>query len=190
MFNIFQSNGTISFSVSGTYEQASLENGSWTFVNLHLSNSQQIQRLNLTFSAENSNVTITTYRTYNVTYSGVMLRYLVSGHGKQTFFFGSIPKVGEWSVNLNRVYVGPNEGWTVLPNSTIIITGAITNASISFYTVPDAFGNPNGSNMPFYQRHSIAIATFVALAITVAVSVAIWRKNRNKDKLKEIMAIG
>jgi hypothetical protein len=180
-FSIPQSNGTISFSVSGTYEAASLENGSWIFLNLHLNNSLQLDRLNLTFSAENSNVTITNYRTYNDTYGGVMIRYLVSGQGKQTFYLGPIPKVGEWSVNLNRVYVGLNEGWTVSPDSTITVTGAITNASLSYYTIPNAFGNPDSSNMSFYQQHSVVIATLATLTITIAIAVVIWRRNRNKN---------
>jgi hypothetical protein len=180
-FNIPQSNGTISFSVSGTYEAASLENGSWIFLNLQLSNSPRLERLNLTFSAENSNVTITSYRTYNDTYGGVMIRYLVSGHGKQTFYLGPIPKTGEWSVNLNRVYVGTNEGWSVSSDSTITVTGAITNASLSYYTIPNAFGNPDSLNMPFYQQHSVVIATLVTLTITLAIAVVIGRRNRNKN---------
>ena len=174
--------GVVRFSTNGTYEHASLENGSWRFVNLSLNNSFGLQRLNLTVSAENSDVTILSYRTFNISLNGVSLRYNVSGQGKQAFNFGEIPKVGEWSVAFNGVFMGLNDGWTVSSDQTITVMAKTVNVSIAYYTLPDVFGDAADSNTPLYQRHSVAIGTAVAVAFTAAFAVAIWRINRIRKK--------
>jgi hypothetical protein len=53
-FDISVNNSSVSFAVDGTYEQASLENGVWSFVNLGLSNFQSAEKLNLKVSAYDS----------------------------------------------------------------------------------------------------------------------------------------
>ena len=174
--------GVVRFSTNGTYGQASLENGSWRFVNLSLNSSFGLQRLNLTVSTENSDVTILSYRTFNISLNGVSLRYNVSGQGKQAFNFGDIPKVGEWSVAFNGVFMGLNDGWTVNSDQTITVMAKTVNVSIAYYTLPDVFGDAAVSNAPLYQRHSVAIGTAVAVVVTVAVAMAIWRINRIRKK--------
>jgi len=84
--------GVVRFSTNGTYEHASLENGSWRFVNLSLNNSFGLQRLNLTVSAENSDVTILSYRTFNISLNGVSLRYNVSGKESKPSTLAKLPK--------------------------------------------------------------------------------------------------
>lgn len=179
-FAIPERNGVICFAVNGTYEQAALQDGSWRFVNLSLNGTYGYQKLNLTASAENSKVTILWYRAFNVTFSGISLRYNVTGQGKQTFTFGELPEVGEWSIALNRDFMGVNDGWTV-EGHTVTVTEATENVSITYYSLPDLFGNASDSNLPFYQRHSVAIATAIALTVTLAVAAAIWRVNRKRS---------
>src|SRR4030066_974417 len=56
-FDIPVNNSSISFAVNGTYEQASLENGSWSFLNLRLNNSQTPEKLGLNVSAKDTKAT-------------------------------------------------------------------------------------------------------------------------------------
>jgi hypothetical protein len=178
-FGIPEYNSSISFATSGNYERASLENGTWNFVNLRLNNSQLLEKLTLRVSAQDSNVTIRSYQTSNTT-SGwrVRLRYIVTGRGSQTFNFGLDPIGGEWDVIFNGVYKGENDGWRVSPDGTLVITAATANVTIAYYGSPDSLGdNGNSSNQPVYQQHSVAIITAVAVAITVILTIAIRRKN-------------
>ncbi len=183
-FSIPQYNGVISFAGGGTYEQATLQNDSWTFVNLYLNSMLTPEKLNLTASAQNSNIAITLYRTYNTTFGGVNLRYIVEGAGTQTFNFGEVPKLGEWSVVINGVYIGVNDGWTISPNSTVTLTAAKGNVSIAYYTLPDSFGNPRPSSQSFFEQHSVIITTAAILSATIVVAVAIWGINRKKQETK------
>src|SRR4030066_1368720 len=73
-FDIPVNNGSISFAVSGTYEQASLENGAWSFLNLRLSNSQTPEKLSLKVSAKDSEVTINLCQIINSTFAGEIVR--------------------------------------------------------------------------------------------------------------------
>jgi hypothetical protein len=179
-FGIPEYNSSISFATSGTYERASLENGTWNFVNLRLNNSQLLEKLTLRVSAQDSNVTITSYRTFNTTIGGVyVLGYNVTGQGNQTFNFGLNPIGGDWGVIFNGVFMVENDGWRVSPDATLTITGATANVTILYYSFPDSFGgNGNSSNQPIYQQHSVAIITAVAVAITVILTIAIRRKNK------------
>lgn len=172
-FGILSNNSTISFSMGGSYVRASLENATWSFVGLMFNYSQQ--PLNLGVSAQDSNVIITSYRTFNTTFRGVLLRYRVEGQGKQTFYIGVL-KGGEWSVSFNGVFIGENDSWSVSRDGTVMVTGAAShsNVTIAYYTFLDSF--EDNSNLPFYQQHSVAIITAVAVAIAVVLAVAIRKK--------------
>lgn len=181
-FSIPARNGRIDFNCSGTYEQATFENDTWTFVNLHLSNSLTADKLNLTASAEDSHVTITAYQPFNTTFYGVRLRYMVVGQGKQTFNFGIDTRGGEFGVVFNGVYMAENEGYSIAPDATLTITGATGNVSISYYDFLDSLGGgPGAANLPVYQQHSVGIATAAAVAVTLVLTVAIWTRNRKKE---------
>lgn len=173
-FDIPSNNSTVSFSIGGTYKLASLENVTWSFVGLRFNNSQQPK--NLEVSAQDSNVTITSYQTFNFTFQGAFLVYIVEGQGKQTFNIGVIPKGGELSVSFNNVFMGENDGWSISWDGTVTITGATShsNVTIVYYTLPDPFGD--SSNLPIYQQHSVAIVTAVATAVAVVLAVTIRKK--------------
>jgi hypothetical protein len=182
-FNIPLSNGSISFSTNGTYERATLENSTWNFVNLRLNNSQRPEKLSLRVSVQDSNITITSFQIFSATATGLRLRFTVLGQGKQTFNFGVIPKGGDLAISFNGVFMDQNNGWYLSPDGTLTVTQAAKNVSITYYTVPNAFGNSrNGSTQPFYQQHSAAIITAIAVTITVILTLAINRKNKKPNK--------
>jgi hypothetical protein len=187
-FSIPVYNGTINFATAGTYTFGSLENESWTFVNLDLNNSQQF--LNLSVSAQDSNITITGYQMFDLTGSNsssrrsAFLSYTVVGLGKQTFNLGRILQGGQWSVSFNGNFVGETEGWIISPDQTLTITGATANVTIGYFNFINSFGGDNGNNsdLPFYQQHSVVIAVGVTVAAVVVLSFAINRKNKTKER--------
>jgi hypothetical protein len=171
---------TISFSINGTYTQASIENGAWKFVGLSFRNSTQQGKLNLTVSAQDSNLTITSYRAStasNTTMGNVRINYIVEGNGTQAFNFGTIPKGGYWNVIFHRVYIGQHEGWDVSPDGTVTVTGAASgmDVNIVYYTFPVSF--VDASSQPIYVQHSVILVTGVGVFAVVALCLAIWRKN-------------
>ena len=178
-FEISASNGSITFAFNGTYTKANLENDTWTFVNLRLDYSQPLEKLEV--SAQNSNVLIISYLTFNVTLRGVRLHYQVEGQGKQIFNIG-IPLIkGEWSVLLEDDFKGEGDGWQVAPDATLTITDATSDVSIWYFGYPENFYVDDDT--PFYLQHSVAIATIAALASTATIGFVIRRKNqKNSNK--------
>ena len=170
-------NGSLSFAVNGTYSAATFENNTWTFTNLQLNGSQPLK--NLEFSTQNSNVTIFSYLTFNNTaFQGIQLGYAVEGKGKQVLNLGlgSEEEDWEWSVAFNGVFIGEGDGWNILRDGTLVVTGATGNVSIFDF---ESFGNSApSSNLPFYQQHSVAIIITVAVAATVVVAVVIKVNSR------------
>ncbi len=191
-FGILEYNSTISFATVGTYSRASLENETWNFVNLNLNNSQQ--PVDLKVSAQDCNVTIKECQVFNtatsnVTFGGVILLYTVVGQGNQTFNFGLDLKDGAWSVSFNDNFVGENEGWSVSPDKTVTITDAkdTSNVTLAYFNFSGSFGgNGDNSNQPFYQQHSVAIVTAVAVVTTIIITVSISRKNKTTTNPSKI----
>ena len=176
-FDIPALNSTISFATGGTYERASLENNAWKFVNLRLNNTGPLQ--NLTVSAQDSVVRITTYQRFNTSVTAARLRYTVVGLGKQAFNFGFVVKEGGWSVVLNGRFMAENEGYQVAPDRTITVTGATANASISYFNLDALGGTADNPNLPFYQKHSVAIATGVVVTVAIFLTVIIRRRTQD-----------
>jgi hypothetical protein len=181
-FDIPASNGTITFAANGSYAWAGLENGVWRYMNLRINSSQPLE--NLEVSAQDSNVTIVSYRAGNTTLSSARLRVVVEGRGKQTFNIGIDVRQGEWSghpdwsVIVNGVWVGERDVWSIAPDGTLTIAGVDGNVSIVHYGFLEAMGSENSANQTFYQKHSVAIITAVVVAITVTVAIAIGVRNK------------
>ena len=193
-FSIPAYNGNISFAVNGTYSKATFENDTWTFTNLRLNGSQPLE--NLKFSAQNSNVTILSYRASNVTLQSVRLRYLVQGEGKQIVNFGLGAQAGQlggadWSVittnNANSVFLTQGDEWSITHDGTLVIKGVNGNVSIVQYSFLTSLGNT--SNLPFYQQHSVAIAAAMVVAITVIVAIVIKVKSREHLAESELVKV-
>ncbi len=175
-FVIPASNSTITFAFNGTFTQASLANNTWTFINLNLTYSQPLEKLEV--SAQNSNVTIISYRPFNITFRAARLSYTVEGEGEQTFNIGLPLAEGEWSVVLEGDFKGEGDGWHVAPDATVTITDAKSDVTIWYFGVPEDFDIANDPNNPFYLNHSVAIATAAALAVTATIGFVIRRKNQ------------
>ena len=180
-FDIPAYNSTISFATGGAYERASLENNMWKFVNLRWNNTGLLE--NLTVSAQNSNVKITTYQRFNASTTAARLRYTVVGHGTQTFNFGFIINDGGWTVSLNGKLMGENDGYSVSPDQTITVTGATVNASLSYFNLSAFGGTAEDPNLPLYLKHRVAIATGIAVAVAVVLTAVIKRKNNEGKRL-------
>jgi hypothetical protein len=179
-FPIPVDNGSISFDVAGSYQQASLENDTWHFVNLQLTNSTPLE--NFRVSAKNSNMTIRSYLAYNNTIVGIRLRCVVEGQGIQSFNWGFVPKGGDWGITFNGNFMGQDEGWHVSKDGTITLTKAVGNVTINYYTIPDSLGgSSNIQNQSFYQQHSVVltIAAVVAVAIILVTIISLNSKNKN-----------
>ena len=188
-FEITVNNSAISFAFNGTYEQANLENGSWSFVNLRLINSQNSGKLNLKVSAKDSKVAINSYQIYNSTFAGervkgARLRYTVVGRGVQVFNMDIDPKGGGWEVISNGSYMGKNDGWHLSSDGTLTVTGATANVTLIYYGFPESFRESGDSfNQPILKQHSIVIITTIAVAITIILVVA---TRTRKNELKEL----
>ena len=175
-FDIPVSNGDITFAVNGTYSQASLVNDTWNFENLRLDYSHPLE--NLKVSAQNSKITIISYWRFNTTLGAALLSYRVEGLGKQTLNMGLDPERGEWSVVFDEIFMGEGDGWKASPDGTLTITGATSNVTIWYYGFPESIVGDGSSNQPFYEQHSVASFTAVAIAITVIFAIAIRIRNQ------------
>jgi len=181
-FNIPQLNGTISFDLNGSYTSAKLVNHSWVFTNLRLNNSQPLG--NLTFSAENSNITIFSFRSNYLNGRSATLRYNAQGVGTQTVNLGlnlTQTQSIEWSISIPTVagvssgFLAEGKNWKLLSNNTVLVSGLAGNISVSHFN----FNVPNNSNLPFYLQHSIIIITAIVLTVIVAIVVVIRVKVRS-----------
>jgi FlaG/FlaF family flagellin (archaellin) len=178
-FLIPSSNGVVNFAVNGSYSNATLENGLWAFKNLNINGSSPLKIFLV--SAQNSNVTVFSFFSSNSTATLLRLRYAVQGNGKQTFNFGQghINAV-DWTivktVNRTNIFLTPGKDYTMSSNGTIVVNGATGNFSIVHYN----FINDNlfNSNLPFYERHSVAIATSAVVAVVIVLAVVIAVRNR------------
>ena len=180
-FNIPELNGTINFAFNGSCSTAKLENATWVFNDLRFNITRPLG--NLKVSAENSNMTIYSYQANKFFGRSVFLRCTVNGVGKQTVNLGlnvSNPtSSSEWSVTIpgpsgNTIFLAENEGWKLLPDNTVVVTGITGNLSLVHYN----FGVNIDGNLPFYQAHSIALITGITLVSTVAVALVIRVKVR------------
>lgn len=177
-FNIPSHNGTVSFAVNGTYANATLENGTWTFADLRLNGSQPLEIFEV--STQDSNVTIFAHLSFDTLRRIALLAYFVEGQGTQTLNMGIESGKGEsgasaeWSVLFNDVFVGEGDGWSIAPDGTLTVTGVTGNVTIIYFSIEDG----SSANLPFHEQHSIVILTAVAVAITVTATVAVKVKNK------------
>jgi hypothetical protein len=195
-FRIPSNNGAVNFAVNGTYSKATFENDTWIFENLHLAGSQLLA--NFTFSTQNSNVTISSYRVTNGTsFQTIRLRCVIEGQGKQILNLGLGSQGEGWRSSLEwnvvvtgaggTVFLAQGDGWTISHDGTIVINGASGNVSVVHYNF---LGNGlQNSNLPFYQQHSLAIATTAAVAIIFVIAVVTKIKNKEAPKKSEQVKI-
>jgi hypothetical protein len=189
VFDIPSINGTIQFSVNGSYASAFLDNDTWIFTNLTLSGSRVLGTLK--FSAKNCHVVIHSFtpnrNTGNNSRSSCYIRYTVEGTGEQVMNLGfdpSRPSHGsEWSVfNQNSVFFGEGQAWKLLPGDTV----AVKNLSGHLTVMRYSYGFDMYDDRAFYLRHSVSISTGIILVVTVAFATVIKLKSERK-KVKEVL---
>ncbi len=180
-FNIPALEGAVSFAVNGSYSKAAFENNTWIFTDLQLNGSQMLRDFRI--STQNSNVTIFSFRINNGTaFQSERLRFKVEGQGEQILNFGLFSgqavsiSSAEWTVIFgNRTVVSEGDGWNLLPDGTVIVNGATENVSVIHYNFLNSF--ENNSNLPFYQQHSVAIATAISVGVAIIIAFVIKVKS-------------
>ena len=182
-FSIPELNGSIRFALNGSYSSATLENGTWTFNDLSLNNSQPLG--NLRISVEDSDITVWSFRSHLIFNRSAQLRYNVQGIGNQTIDLGlnstQPTDPVEWTVTVpsvtvpNTVFLAVGDHWNLLPDNSVVVSGLTGNVSISHFR----FNIPNTSNLPFYQQHSVTITVVSLLAVLVVVALVIRFKVRS-----------
>lgn len=176
-FDIPQQNGSIRFAENGSFASATLENDTWIFNDLRFNISRPQGTLKV--SAQNSNMTIFSYQSINFIGRSEFLRLKVDGLGRQTANLGlnvsRSTNPSEWSViTPGSIFLAEGEGWKLLPDNTVVVTGLTGNFTIAHYNL----GLYNDENLPFYQKHSVAIITAIVLTSTITAAVAINLRGR------------
>ncbi len=185
-FAVPEQNGSVCFGTNGSYTSASFENGVWTFTDLTLYNSSVLGTLRA--SAKDSNVTIYMYAssTANLFGRGAYLLYLAEGKGEQTFNLGLNHSTSHYSWSIivpfpdgaGSDFLAEGKNWKFQPDNTLTIYGVEGNITVVYF----GFATVDTSNLPFYEQHSVALATAAVVAATVAIaSVVSFRVRRRKD---------
>ncbi len=186
-FDIPVLDGAVSFAVNGSYSTAVFENNTWVFTDLQLNGSQMLRDFRI--STQNSNVTIFSFLINNgTTFQSERLRFKVDGHGEQILNFGLFSgqresiSTAEWTVVFgNHTVVSEGDGWNLLPDGTVAVTGATENVSVIHYNFLNSYGN--NSKLPFYQQHSVAIATAISTGVVIIFAFVIKAKNKEHAPL-------
>jgi hypothetical protein len=180
-FVIPELNGSIRFALNGSYSSATLVNDTWVFKNLALNTSQLLGNLNV--SVQDSNITIFSfYASDAISATRQSVRYYAEGAGRQVFNLGvnGTTHPSEWWVTINApstVFLAEGKEWQLMPDNTVIVTGQTGNVSVSHFIFNIS---PDYSNVPFFERHSVVIATGALVAATVVIAAVIAVKVRKK----------
>ncbi len=177
-FTIPSGNGTIFFAENGIYNQAELENNTWLFTDLRLTDSPEVPSFRV--STQNCNITITSFvGVVNDPHSGA-LHYNVTGSGTQTFnfdlspAFSQNPKGHVVIVRLNLTqypdFHPEGDGWTFADDGTITVTGATDEVYLFFRDYSSELPN---ENLPYYQSHPVLIASLVSVVAIVIVGAVL-----------------
>jgi hypothetical protein len=151
-------NSTVSFASGGSYDNASLGNGTWNFkglfVNSGTSALPNIMGVGFSVSAQNCKVTITHLDALDVVppFPGE-LNYTVAGVGSQSFnLHYSDYGLLNLTVYIDGVARAQNNGWTLSPDGTLTVTGAISGVSIHWAEVSSiAFTSADNFAIPDYN---------------------------------------
>jgi hypothetical protein len=181
-FSIPVLNGSVRFAYNGTYSSAKLENDTWIFSDLTLTNFSR--RLgDLRVSVQDSNITIYSFASSAISSSRQSVRYFAEGSGRQVFKLGitGTTHPSEWWVTIsvpNTIFLAEGKEWQLLSDNTAIVKGQTGNISVSHFN----FGITEDSNVPFIQRHSILIETAVLVAVTIGIASVITVRVRKKQR--------
>jgi hypothetical protein len=199
VFGIPDLNGNIRFAFNGSYNEAKLENNTWTFNGLQLDNTDAVAQYgftdymdlgNLKISAADSNVTVLAFLSFNYSLQVDMLALYIEGWGSQTVNLGlnatEKRPAAEWSIITDNgaVFLAEGSGWKLLDDNSVLINYGPGNISVIHYYLTD----PSMANLSFLAQHYVAILTgaVVAAAFAVAGVVSFRRKRKqaNRNRLQ------
>jgi len=173
VFEIPSKNSSISFGTNGTYEAATLEDGVWSFRNLYIADSRAKDKLNLTISATDCDLTFYSYVRAPYSYGvavleWVILRYFISGQGTQVINLGLDPDNGQLDVILDGNFAPRNQDWTKAEDGTLTITGSHSNVTLWYIRNPE----PSESDS-LLTEHNILLGSTGFFAFIVFLAVII-----------------
>jgi len=169
----------ISFAVEGTYSNATLKDGVWSFTDLQLNGSQPLEKLDV--SAENSDIIIFSHLSYDYLRKISVLTYFAQEQGPQTLNIGiegGKEQGGiniEWNVIVNDTFVAQGDKWNITPEGTLTIMGFAGNVTVLYFSLGE---DTSGGNLSFIEQHSIAMLTAVAVAATIVVAIVVQVKSK------------
>ena len=178
VFEMPSKNSSIRFAANGTYEAATLADGVWSFQNLYMPDSRGIEKLNLTISATDCDLTVYRYRGTPYQYGVALLewvifRYSISGQGTQVINLGFDPDNSQLDVILDGEFAARNQGWTKSDDGTLTITGSNSNVTLWY------IGHPEPSeDDSFLSEHYLLIVSIAFLAVIVVLAVVIKYRKR------------
>ena len=181
IFEIPSQRGSIRFATSGTYKSASLKDGVWSFQSLYMSDSRGIEKLNLTISATDCDLTVYPYVSTPYSYGVAVLRwvilhYTVSGQGTQVINLWFDPDNSQLDVILDGNFAARNHGWTKSDDGPITITGSYSNVTLWYIEYPE---QPEDS--AFLNEHYLVIGSTGFLAAIVLLTAVV----RHRKKVAE-----
>jgi hypothetical protein len=178
IFETPSKNSSIRFAANGTYESANLEDGVWTFRNLYMGDFRATEKLNLTVSATDCDLTFFPYLSAPYQYGvallrWVILRYSILGQGTQVINLGFDPDNGQLDVLLDGNFAARNQGWTKDDEGTITVTGSYSNVTLWYIRHPE-----HSEDDSFLSDHYVVIGSTGFLAVIVVLAVIIRQRNR------------
>ena len=181
VFEMPSQNGAIRFAANGTYESANLEDGFWTFRNLYMPDSRGVEKLNLTISATDCELTFYPYLSAPYLYGVALLKwvilpYTVSGQGSQVINLGFDPDNSQLDVILDGSFAARNQGWTKADDGTLTITGSYSNVTLWYIAHPEPSEDDS-----FLSEHYVVIGSAGFLAVTVVLAAVINYRKKEVD---------
>ncbi len=178
IFEIPSLNGSIRFATNGTYKSANLEEGAWTFQSLYIPDSRGVEKLNLTISATDCDLTVYPYISAPYSYGVAVLRwvilpYTVSGQGTQVINLGFDPDNSQLDVILDGNFAARNQGWIKADDGTLTIIGSYSNVTLWYIEHPEPSEDDS-----FLSEHYVVIGSTGFLAVIVVLAVAVNYRKR------------
>ena len=193
-YTVPNQNSTIRFISNGSFSSATIEEETWTFRDLNLNNSSATflgletvsKPQTHKFSAKNSNVSIIAFQTFNYSAPITILSYLSEGEGTQTANLGlnvtRSTDSSEWSIIVeDNIFLGEGQGWSLLPDNTVVISKAAHNITIVHFN----FRTASTENVGFLLQHYVIFFTSIVLASTIGLAIIV--KFRRQRLLKKII---
>jgi hypothetical protein len=191
VFSIPEHQGSIRFAFNGSYQEAKLENNTWTFKGLELNNTQataaygfpDVESIkDLQISSQDCNVTVLGCVSFNYSWTAQVIMYTVEGYGTQRVNLGinatHPTSVDEWSVLVDNgaTFLAEGSGWNLLDDNSVQVNVGGGNVTVMHFD----FNDPSMANLSFMMQHYVGILTGVVLAVVMILAVVIAFRSRRR----------